>query len=94
MAGTCEHRASCVLCASPAKHFFYVGGQSVGLCEAHHRPSVAVVARYEDLGAFFAALGTDRRRGGDRRQRQRREFPPRPEGRRQNDGRRAEDRQW
>jgi len=69
-----------------------VAGRALLLCPTHHQ---AVVAggeeRFNDLEAFFAHPDFERRHRGDRRRRARRQFPPRPEGRRHNRGRRVDD---
>ena len=69
-----------------------VAGQRLLLCQAHleklggRRPE-----SFDDLATFFATLGSDRRTLSDRRRGERRMFPPRPELRRHDMGRRTGD---
>jgi hypothetical protein len=72
-----------------------VAGRREHLCE-RHRQAVARDGRpapdaFEDLAQLFSLAGIDRRRKRDRRRHERRQFPPRPEGRRHNMGRRGMD---
>ena len=81
-------------CVCPEKHLtgIIVAGQPLLLCQTHldklgdRRPE-----SFDDLATFFAALGADRRTLSERRGGERRMFPPRPELRRHDMGRRAGD---
>ncbi len=76
-----------------------VEGRSLELCRAHAATVVAAMPEtFEDLRALFVGVGVDlgaspeRRSPIDRRVGEdRRAFPPRPEGRRRNGGRRDGD---
>ncbi len=80
-----------------------VEGRALALCRSHTATVVAAMPEtFDDLRALFvgagvdldvaASLAPDRRSPIDRRATlDRRVFPPRPEGRRCNDGRRAGD---
>lgn len=69
-----------------------IAGRPVLLCALHHDKLVTEgPQRFGDLASFFAHPAFDRRGRPDRRKRARRQFPPRPEGRRHNRGRRADD---
>jgi len=62
------------------------------LCAEHAaKLGDASPSSFDDLVEFFAALGSDRRSEPNRRSEDRRAFPPRPEGRRRNMGRRNDD---
>jgi hypothetical protein len=69
-----------------------VAGKELLLCR-HHLDKLgdAVPESFDDLAAFFAKLGLDRRKLPSRRRAERRTFPPRPELRRGSEGRRATD---
>jgi hypothetical protein len=80
-----------------------VEGRMLALCRTHAAAVVAEMpATFDDLRALFVGAGVDlaarageRRSPLDRRDHQdRRVFPPRPEGRRMNGGRRAGDPSW
>ena len=85
--------AKCAICCDTSDLTgVIVGEQQLFLCAAHAaRLGSTPVASYEDMAALFAASGLDRRAGSERRRRARRVFPPRPEGRRHNRGRRTGD---
>jgi len=69
-----------------------VAGTELHLCEKHlAKLGDASPASFDDLAVFFATLGADRRQQPDRRVEDRRVFPPRPELRRHNMGRREND---
>ncbi|MBW2453856.1 MAG: hypothetical protein JRI68_05075 [Deltaproteobacteria bacterium] len=69
-----------------------VAGTELLLCEKHlAKLGNASPASFDDLAVFFATLGSDRRQESDRRDEDRRVFPPRPELRRYNMGRRKDD---
>jgi hypothetical protein len=76
-----------------------VEGRALELCRVHAVTVVtAMPETFDDLRALFAGTGVDLAAHVDRRARldrravlDRRVFPPRPEGRRCNDGRRADD---
>jgi hypothetical protein len=83
----------CAVCAATqGLKGVVVAGRPLLLCPTHrdrlgdHQPE-----SFDDLASFFAHPDFDRRRHGERRRRMRRQFPPRPEGRRHNQGRRAGD---
>lgn len=65
-----------------------VAGRALVLCGAHRAEVAGAPQPFEDVAALFAFLGAERRRG-ERRRRERRQFPPRPEGRRHGTDRRA-----
>lgn len=95
----------CAVCGGPAGRGgrlsrVIIQGRSLDLCRVH--AAVVAAARpetFDEMLALFASADADlaaqsleRRAGPDRRaQVDRRAFPPRPEGRRLNGGRRAED---
>ena len=69
-----------------------VAGRQLHLCDEHHHVlGDRQPQSFDDLAALFATPGLDRRAGDDRRVEDRRQFPPRPEGRRHDMGRRVED---
>jgi hypothetical protein len=69
-----------------------VAGTELLLCEKHlAKLGDAAPGSFDDLAAFFASLGSDRSSEPDRRTDDRRLFPPRPERRRHNMGRREGD---
>ncbi len=69
-----------------------VAGSELHLCAKHMaKLGSASLSSFDDLAVFFATLGSDRRQQSDRRTEDRRVFPPRPELRRHNMGRRKED---
>lgn len=69
-----------------------VAGTELHLCSKHlAKLGNASLASFDDLAVFFATLGSDRRQQSDRRAEDRRVFPPRPELRRHNMGRRKDD---
>ena len=69
-----------------------VAGQLIHLCSKHRAASEQYsLSEFSALADFFARPEMDRRRGGQRRTTERRQFPPRPEKRRHNMGRRADD---
>jgi hypothetical protein len=69
-----------------------VAGTELLLCEKHvAKLGDASPTSFDDLAVFFATLGADCRSQPDRRTEDRRVFPPRPEGRRHNMGRRDRD---
>ena len=69
-----------------------VAGTEILLCEKHIvKLGDTSPSSFDDLTEFFAALGSDRRSEPNRRTEDRRAFPPRPEGRRYNMGRRDDD---
>ena len=82
-----------VCCVSDGLVGIVVGSEQIHLCEDHarrldgHQPE-----SYADLAKLYAMPGLNRRKRADRRQHRRRAFPPRPEGRRLNSGRRRDDR--
>ena len=74
-----------------------VGGRTLLLCAPHHRRLAGrLPTNFTELAALVggdadspdAGSPPPVRQGRDRRVAQRRQFPPRPEGRRHNDGRR------
>lgn len=69
-----------------------VAGNSVALCVEHaRRPDRAGRLRVEAVPAVASSPDSERRVAVDRRCEERRMFPPRPELRRNNDGRRDDD---
>jgi hypothetical protein len=97
---------SCAVCGSAETHGarmsrVVIEGRSLSLCRAHATTVVAAMPEtFEDLRALFAGVTLAERTPGqperrspiDRRAPQeRRIFPPRPEGRRASQGRRATD---
>jgi ribosome-binding protein aMBF1 (putative translation factor) len=87
----------CLICGSDGDlHGVVIEGRQILLCEAHRdsadsaASSSATSSPAEALARLGTQPGVDRRRRGDRRQRERRMFP-RPEGRRLGAGRRVED---
>src|SRR5262245_35765955 len=97
--------AGCAVCGERARNVtrmskVVVEGRALELCSAHAATVVAAMPEtFEDLRALFVGMGggpgagvrerrspIPRRVGDDRRV-----FPPRPEGRRKNGGRRATD---
>jgi hypothetical protein len=99
-----EAHEGCAVCRSQAGNGgrlskVVIEGRALELCRAHAAMVVAAMPEtFEDLRALFVGSGVDiglvreRRSPIDRRVGQdRRVFPPRPEGRRRNGGRRAGD---
>ena len=90
---------SCAVCGSgntPTAHLsrVVIQGRALDLCRAHASTVVAAMPRtFEDLcGLFVDVVLTEPRAVFDRRAPlDRREFPPRPEGRRLGIGRRTAD---
>lgn len=97
----------CAVCPETAPlHGILVAGAALLLCEAHQRKlGGRAPETFDELAALMAAPNAaapnedeitgaqppaQRRRASDRRRGERRAFP-RPEGRRLNDGRRADD---
>ena len=87
---------ACALCsATGSLTAVVVAGASKWVC-AHHQQALAgrIPTDMAELRAWMASTEEherNRRAGPDRRVAQRRQFPPRPEGRRHNDGRRRDD---
>ncbi|MEM1033413.1 MAG: hypothetical protein AAGN82_23970 [Myxococcota bacterium] len=87
-------RPRCLLCPRDDDLVgIVVGARPAWLCAVHHaRYLRAGAPRFDTLSQLFRHHAFDRREGPtDRRQRLRRQFPPRPEGRRHDAGRRAGD---
>lgn len=86
-----EHEA-CIVCGeSAALTSITVAGEPTHLCAPHARMLKKGVRAFASLAELHAIPGLDRRVEVDRRRVDRRMFPPRPETRRRNHGRRAED---
>lgn len=88
-----QERPTCAICRrSDALVGVIVGGKQFYLCREHARKLDGVQPQnYAELTHLFALPEFERRETNDRRQRRRRNFPPRPEGRRLNTGRRDGD---
>ncbi|MBM4359167.1 MAG: hypothetical protein FJ096_13760 [Deltaproteobacteria bacterium] len=88
-----SEETSCIVCGeASAGAEVLIGGQAFGLCPAHEAQRDAKApTSFEDLAAFFERSGLERRLSVDRRHGERRVFPPRPELRRKNQGRRRDD---
>jgi hypothetical protein len=84
---------TCIVCGTPcARSSIVVGDAAIGLCPAHAaRLDPKAPAVFETFAAFFEGSGLERRIEVDRRRMDRRMFPPRPELRRKNNGRRKDD---
>jgi hypothetical protein len=82
----------CAVCASETDlEGVVAAGRPLHLCRTHADAfAQAAPSSADELAGFFEALDSDTQRGADRRHRERRFFP-RPEGRRHNHGRRADD---
>ena len=81
-----------VCCASEDLVGIVVGSKQLHLCSEHAgKLEGAQATSYADFASLFALPGLERRQRVERRQRRRRAFPPRPEGRRLNGGRRCKD---
>ncbi len=85
--------SACAICAGTGDLTgVVVGGRQLHLCRRHAaKLGDDAPASFDDLAALFASAGADRRRSVDRRNGDRRMFPPRPELRRRNFGRRDDD---
>ncbi|MSP25178.1 MAG: hypothetical protein EXR75_08440 [Myxococcales bacterium] len=83
----------CAVCASEESVVgVVVGGRQLFLCKSHaEKLGNTTPARFEKLAQLDATAGLTRRTQGDRRASERRMFPPRPELRRHDDGRRDGD---
>ncbi len=85
--------SSCIVCGKPgAVSAVEVAGKPVDLCHEHVRTLEREATRsFDSLAVLRAAPGIDKRLEVDRRRDDRRMFPPRPELRRSNQGRRDDD---
>jgi len=83
----------CAVCADTEDLIgVVIAGRPMLLCAVHHdKLTDGGSERFGDLQSFFAHPDFNRRGRPDRRRRARRQFPPRPEGRRHNLGRRVDD---
>ncbi|HWO12289.1 MAG TPA: hypothetical protein VNN80_22490 [Polyangiaceae bacterium] len=85
-------KRSCELCGDAAALCVDVGTRLVALCAAHaHRAERAGASSLTALRALFVEPTGRRSLLGRRAARERRLFPPRPEGRRRQQGRRQSD---
>lgn len=91
--GGMDRSGTCFVCNQPGNvTACVVEGAPIALCAPHaRRVTKWATSEFSTLSEFFATTGLERRVGSDRRRAERRMFPPRPESRRQNQGRRVGD---
>jgi len=85
-------RATCEICGEPTTTALELDRRRVQLCRAHADAALAARASsFEELRALFVEPQGRRALLTRRAKDERRVFPPRPEGRRHDDGRRQTD---